>query len=271
MLFPQLDDILPARLKNAPHNPVLDAVQKNLMVALDERKRDLLRSGRRLFDFGLGDPREPTPSFLREALRAAVPESSQYPSPHGTAALRAAAAGYLDRRFGVKVDPDRQVVPATGAKEAIFHLPLAFAGDPRRSKVVMPDPAYPTYEVGTRFAGLEPVKVPLSRGNRFLAEPTSAHLGIAHLIATECEVAPDGRFSGRTAGTPNMREGKLERLHGWLAGRGLALADCESRFYSDSINDLPLLAAVRHAVAVDPDDRLREQAAARGWPVISLR
>jgi HAD superfamily hydrolase (TIGR01490 family) len=107
--------------------------------------------------------------------------------------------------------------------------------------------------------------------NRFLTELTCAHLGIAHLIATECEVGADGRFNGRTAGTPNMREGKLERLHGWLAGHGLALADCDSRFYSDSINDLPLLAAVRHPVAVDPDERLREQAAARGWPVINLR
>jgi acetylornithine/N-succinyldiaminopimelate aminotransferase len=99
-----------------------------------------------------------------------VPEVSQYPSAAGTPALRQACAGYLARRFGVSVDPERQVVPASGAKEAIFHLPLAFAGGPRR-KVVMPDPAYPTYEVGTRFAGLEPVKVPLTARNRFLVEP----------------------------------------------------------------------------------------------------
>ncbi len=141
------------------------------MVALDERKARLRAEGRRLFDFGLGDPREPTPPFLREALRAAVPEVSQYPSAAGTPALRRAVAGYLQRRFSVGVDPDRQVVPATGAKETIFHLPFAFCGDPARRLVVMPDPGYPTYEVGARFAGLTPVKVPLTAANRFLVEP----------------------------------------------------------------------------------------------------
>ena len=161
-------------MKKAPHNPVLDAIQKNLMVALDERKQALRAQGKRLFDFGLGDPKEPTPPFLREALRAAVPEVSQYPSAAGTPALRRACAGWVERRFGVKLDSDRQIVPATGAKETIFHLPLAFAGgDPRRNLVVMPDPGYPTYEVGTRFAGLEPLKVPLTRENRFLVEPAA--------------------------------------------------------------------------------------------------
>lgn len=159
-------------MNDVPKNPVLDAIQTNLMVALDERKQQLRVAGKRLFDFGLGDPKEPTPAFLRDAVRAAVPDVSQYPSPAGTPALRRACAGYLERRFGVKLDPDRQIVPATGAKETIFHLPFAFAGgDPRRTKVVMPDPGYGTYEVGARFAGLEPVKVPLTAERRFLVEP----------------------------------------------------------------------------------------------------
>jgi acetylornithine aminotransferase len=153
-----------------PKNPVLDAVQKNLMVALEERKAALRAAGRTLHDFGLGDPREPTPAFLRQALRDAVPEVSQYPSPAGTPALRRACAGYLARRFGVRVDPERQIVPATGAKEAIFHLPLAFAGGPRRL-AVMPDPGYPSYEAGARFAGIEPLKVRLGPHNGFLLEP----------------------------------------------------------------------------------------------------
>ena len=169
-------------MRAPPVNPVLGRLQKNLMVALDERKAQLRAAGQRLFDFGLGDPREPTPPFLREALRAAVPEVSQYPSALGTPALRAAAAGYLARRFGVAVDPERQVVPAAGAKETIFHLPFAFCGDPARSLVVMPDPGYPTYEVGARFAGLEPLKVPLTAGNRFLIEPEA--LGAALLDRT---------------------------------------------------------------------------------------
>jgi acetylornithine/N-succinyldiaminopimelate aminotransferase len=164
-------DIVRAAVQNAPKSPVLDQIQRNLTVELDERRRALAAAGKRLFDFGLGDPKEPTPGFLKDALRSAVPEVSQYPSPFGTPALRRAAAGYLDRRFGVKLDPETQVLACAGEKEAIFHLPLAFAGDPRRRKVVMPDPGYPTYEVGTRFAGLEPVKVPLTAARRFLLEP----------------------------------------------------------------------------------------------------
>jgi succinyldiaminopimelate transaminase len=159
-------------VQDLPKNPVLGQIQKNLMVELDERRKALLAAGKRLYDFGLGDPREPTPPFIREALAKAVPTTSQYPSPFGTAALRRAVAGYLGRRFGVRLDPETQVLACAGAKEAIFHLPLVFAGaDPRRRKVVMPDPAYPTYEVGARFAGLEPVKVPLGAANRFLVEP----------------------------------------------------------------------------------------------------
>jgi HAD superfamily hydrolase (TIGR01490 family) len=106
---------------------------------------------------------------------------------------------------------------------------------------------------------------------RFLSELTAVHLGIAQLIATECETGPDGRFTGRSLGVLNMREGKVQRLHDWLSGQQLDLLELESTLYSDSINDLPLLAAVRRAVAVDPDPRLAAEAAQRGWPVISLR
>jgi len=94
------------------------------MVDLDEKKAALRRAGRKLHDFGLGDPKEPTPPFLREALRSAVPEVSQYPSPLGTPAFRGAVAGYLARRFGVAVDPDRQVVQ----ERAVFSLALQELG-----------------------------------------------------------------------------------------------------------------------------------------------
>jgi phosphoserine phosphatase len=106
--------------------------------------------------------------------------------------------------------------------------------------------------------------------NRFITELTAAHLAVEHLIATECDM--DGeRFTGKPSGTLNMREGKVVRLNEWLAWRGLSLIDCHSTFYSDSINDLPLLSAVAQAVAVDPDERLAAVAAERGWPVLSLR
>jgi HAD superfamily hydrolase (TIGR01490 family) len=106
--------------------------------------------------------------------------------------------------------------------------------------------------------------------NRFLTEQTAAYFGIPHLLATEAEVR-EGTFTGRAEGTLNMREGKVARLHAFLAGRGLALAAMHSTAYSDSINDLPLLDAVDVPVAVDADARLAAIARQRRWRSLSLR
>ena len=107
--------------------------------------------------------------------------------------------------------------------------------------------------------------------NRFLVEPIAALLGIDALIATELELDGNGEFSGRTSGIVNMRAGKVARLRAWLAAHdenASVLAD--AIFYSDSINDLPLLETVGTAVVVDPDPRLGEEAERRGWPTIRL-
>jgi len=107
--------------------------------------------------------------------------------------------------------------------------------------------------------------------NSFVTAPIAREFGVAHLIATEPE-SRDGRFTGRVAGIPCFREGKVKRLDEWLGGRGRRLADfAESACYSDSHNDLPLLERVTRPVAVDPDPKLAAQAKARGWAVISLR
>jgi len=106
--------------------------------------------------------------------------------------------------------------------------------------------------------------------NRFITELTADYLEIEHLIATEVELE-DTHFTGRTAGTLNMRQGKVLRLHTWLADIGYTLSDFDSHAYSDSINDLPLLQAVQRAVAVDPDARLRAEADARGWQILQLQ
>ena len=107
--------------------------------------------------------------------------------------------------------------------------------------------------------------------NRFITEQTAIHLGIEHLIATECELDAAGNFTGNTQGTLNMREGKVERLHAWLRSRSIEWVECDATFYSDSINDLPLLAAVQHPVATNPDPALAAEAAQRGWPGLRLQ
>ncbi len=113
--------------------------------------------------------------------------------------------------------------------------------------------------------------VVITATNRFVTEPIVREFGIDNLIATEPEEV-NGAFTGRVAGIPSFREGKVTRLSHWLAQRGLSLEGVEaSHFYSDSHNDLFLLERVSHPVAVDPDEALARVARARGWPVISLR
>src|SRR5919199_2877354 len=97
-------------------------------VLLDQAKEDLTRRGVPIFDFGVGDPREPTPPFIRQALIDALDPVSQYPTIFGQRRLREAVAGWARRRLDVTLDPDTHVLPAAGSKEAIFQLPLAVVG-----------------------------------------------------------------------------------------------------------------------------------------------
>lgn len=107
--------------------------------------------------------------------------------------------------------------------------------------------------------------------NSFVTAPIAREFGVEHLIATNPE-QKDGEFTGGVAGVPSFRDGKVVRTEQWLAERGWSWDSFEqSWFYSDSLNDLPLLAKVKHPVAVDPDATLRKHAEAHGWSVISLR
>lgn len=103
--------------------------------------------------------------------------------------------------------------------------------------------------------------------NRFITEPIAREFGIPHLIATEPEER-DGRFTGKVAGVPSYREGKVTRLREWMQAHDRTLDD--SWFYSDSHNDLPLLRLVTHPVAVNPDAELARHAESHGWQVLRL-
>jgi succinyldiaminopimelate transaminase len=129
--------------------------------ALAEHARELRAEGKQVLDFSIGDPREPTPPFIPEALKASVPAISQYPTTAGLPELREAIAGYVKRRFGVEIDPDSQVIPTSGSKEAIFSTALAFVDRARHDFIVWPTPGYPIYERGARFAGARPHPVRL--------------------------------------------------------------------------------------------------------------
>ena len=149
-------------------NPVLAEMAAYPFVRLEEEKRRLLAAGVEVIDFGKGDPNEPTDPMIRQALIDALPERAPYPLAQGLPELRGAAAGWLERRFGVAVDPDTEIVPTYGSKEAIFSLAQVL--DVGEQVVAFGEPAYPVYERGALFADASVRTLPLRRENGFLPD-----------------------------------------------------------------------------------------------------
>ena len=136
---------------------------------------------------------------------------------------------------------------------------------------VLPMVTRASRELVARHQAANDVCVIITATNSFVTAPIAREFGVGHLIATEPE-HKDGEFTGRVAGVPSFREGKITRLNQWLTARGWMLDSfAESTFYSDSHNDLPLLEIVRNPVAANPDETLRAHAELHGWPIINLR
>ena len=112
--------------------------------------------------------------------------------------------------------------------------------------------------------------VMVSATHEFVTQPISERFGMDVLIATELEKDESGWYTGRIKGTPALREGKVTRVQAWLNAQGLDWADVQTTFYSDSMNDVPLLERVNHPVVTNPDQRLKSEAQARGWPILQL-
>lgn len=147
-------------------NPALDRAGAHPITAIQEQVRDLRARGEEVLDFSLGDPIEPTWEQIPATVAAAIPAVSQYPTTRGLPELRRAIAGYVRRRFDVDVDPDTQIIPTSGAKEAIFSSHLAFVDRERGDLVGFPDPGYPVYARGAALAGAEPR--PMAAGDDFV-------------------------------------------------------------------------------------------------------
>ncbi len=204
-------------------NPVLEELGAYPIATVHERARALRDAGTRVIDFSIGDPREPTPAFIPDALRAAIPVVSQYPTTAGLRELRTAIAHYLQRRFGVSIDPDTQVIPTSGSKEAVFSTPLAFVDRRRGDAVVYGTPGYPIYERGGRFAGAATAPVVLS--GDFVLRPDDVpddDWNRARLVWTCTPHNPTGAVTDRTT---------LELLLGRCRAAGALLLSDEC--YSD--------------------------------------
>jgi succinyldiaminopimelate transaminase len=152
-------------------SPVLAATGTYPFVRLEEAKRRLAAEGVELIDFGKGDPREETDPLIRKALAESIEPLSSYPLAEGLPELREAVAAWCKHRFGVEVDPEKEVIPTYGSKEAIFHLAQVLLDrDSEKALVLSTEPGYPVYDRGALFAGAEVEQLPLLEENGFLPD-----------------------------------------------------------------------------------------------------
>ena len=152
-------------------SPVLAEQSTYPFVRLDRAKQDARARGARIIDFGQGDPREPTDPLIRRALEEGIAETMGYPKAEGLPELRRAIASWIGRRFAVELDPDSELIPTLGSKEAIFSFPQVFVDvGGGKDVVLVPDPAYPVYERGAEFAGATIVRLPLREEHGFLPD-----------------------------------------------------------------------------------------------------
>ena len=215
-----------------PLSPVLRATATYPFVRLNEVAADRRARGLEVIDLGMGDPREPTDHAIIQALRDGVRERMGYPAAVGLPELREAVAGWVDRRFGVALDPDRHVIPTLGSKEAIYSFAQVVLDAPAgRDTVVVTEPGYPVPGRGAAFTGARVIELPLREENGFLPD---------------VDAVPDDVWR-RTAVTwlnsPNNPTGAvaplsfLERLAGLARTHGFVLASDEA--YSELWFDEP--------------------------------
>jgi N-succinyldiaminopimelate aminotransferase len=152
-------------------SPVLRATGTYPFVRLEQEKRRLAAAGVELIDFGKGDPMEPTDERIRQALVDGLEERLGYPLAEGLPELRAAVAGWCERRFGVRLDPEEEIVPTYGSKEAIFLLAQVVVDRGSEKRLVLTtEPGYPVPDRGAAFAGAEVEQLPLLERNGFLPD-----------------------------------------------------------------------------------------------------
>lgn len=197
----------------------LRALPPFLFDEIDRRKRARIAAGADVINLGVGDPDRPTPGFIVEAMNRAMRElvNQQYPAVGGgLRAFREAAAEFMHRRFGVTADPARHVVALLGSKDGIAHLPWAVTnpGD----AVIVPDPAYPVYEIGSVLAGCRVVKTPLAHESGWLPHPESLPAGAtrdARLLWVNFPANPTAASADREF---------YERIIEWASPRGVIVA-----------------------------------------------
>jgi LL-diaminopimelate aminotransferase len=194
------------------------ALPPYLFAEIDRKVAERKAAGVDVISFGVGDPDLPTPASVVEELARAAhdPSTHRYPSYFGLPAFREAVADFYARRFGVRLDPTSQVLPLIGSKEGIAHLPWAFVdpGDP----VLVAEPGYPVYEIGTILAGGEPVHMPLTAERGWFPELHRVEAA----VADRAKVAWLNYPSNPTAAVATLDQ--FEQAVGFAADHDILLA-----------------------------------------------
>ncbi|MGE5174953.1 MAG: aminotransferase class I/II-fold pyridoxal phosphate-dependent enzyme, partial [Hyphomicrobiales bacterium] len=196
----------------------LTALPRYLFAELERKRAEAEAAGREVIDLSIGDPDLPTPDPILERIAEAGrdPANHRYPTSAGMVAARAEIAGWFAARYGVTLDPKREIAILIGSKEGIGHLPLAFLnpGD----EAVVPDPGYPVYAAGTVFAGATPVRYALREENGFLPDPAA----LDRLITPRSRVVWINYPNNPTGATAPLD--RYEAIVAWAARRGLVVA-----------------------------------------------
>jgi succinyldiaminopimelate transaminase len=193
-------------------SPVLAGLTTYPFVRLAESRRRIAAAGVDIIDFGMGEPREETPAFIREAFAAAIEPLAPYPSAEGLPELRAAIAAWTARRFGAVLDPDTAVIPTFGAKEAVFSLAQVFDGE----LVAVPTPAYPVYERGAAFAGKGVLELPLREEAGWLPDLESVAAATWDRVAVLWVNYPNNPTAATATLAFYERAAELARRHGFV-------------------------------------------------------
>lgn len=207
----------------------IDRLPPYLFATLDRMRQDAIRRGLEVVSLGVGDPDLPTPEPVVERLKAAAeePANHRYPSYEGLLAFRQAVAAWYARRFGVRLDPETEVLTLIGSKEGLGHLPLAVLnpGD----VALVPDPAYPVYTAGTVLAGATPHLLPLRQEHGFLPDLDA----VPSRVATQAKLLflnyPNNPTSATAPPDFFQRVCRLAERHGWLV--------CHDAAYSEIFYD----------------------------------
>ncbi|MFH1654523.1 MAG: aminotransferase class I/II-fold pyridoxal phosphate-dependent enzyme [Pseudomonadota bacterium] len=214
-----------------------DRIQKTSaypFAEVDKKVAELKKKGVEVIDFGVGDPKSPTPDFVIDSLSEFARKRSThgYPSYIGDIEFRRAASAYLNNNFGVDLNPETEISSTIGAKEAVFNFPLGFInpGD----IVICPTPGYPPYSTGTRFAGGEPYFVPLLEENNYLIDFESIPNEIANrakIIWTNYPNSPTGKMATREW---------LKKLCDWAEKYNIIIAADEGCYIDIYFDEKPL-------------------------------